>query len=403
MQPAANPTAAEPTAAFEPSQLSAALARWFASARRDLPWRSERPDGTRDAYAVLVSEIMLQQTQAARVAERFPQFIARFPTAAALAAADEQDVLAAWAGMGYYRRARSLHAAAKVIASDHEGDLPRDPAALRALPGVGDYTAGAIASIAFNIPAPAVDANVMRVMLRLLGVHATPADTNARATVRDRTAELSLAARSPAILTESLMELGATLCTQRSPACDRCPVAAWCNARAAGTQSQIPLKAPKPPKRPLFAVAHHILDPDGRVLIQRRPESGLWAGMYQLPTIESDDAFQEQDPSATVLGGFEHQTTHRRVLFRVVRVSPSQHEPLPDRAQYREIHELAALPFGSAQRRALSIAGIGPDTDNARDHDHAHAIRPAAQPTAIRPAAPINRHRTTRSSGSLSP
>ncbi|MCA9294882.1 MAG: A/G-specific adenine glycosylase, partial [Phycisphaerales bacterium] len=216
-----------------------AIEDWFRANARDLPWRAAR-----SAYAGLVSESMLQQTQVARVVERFTQFMARFPTVHDLAAADEQEVLAIWQGLGYYRRARHLHQAAKAIVEEHDGVIPADINALRALPGVGRYTAGAIASIIYHRPEPIVDGNVYRVLARLDAQNKPASDAEAQRWGWSRASELVQLARDPGAFNEGMMELGATICTPRAPACSDCPVRAGCRAHADGRADVIP-----PPKQ----------------------------------------------------------------------------------------------------------------------------------------------------------
>jgi A/G-specific adenine glycosylase len=274
-----------------------ALARrvesWFAKHRRDLPWRVEMktPGGlARSPYYALVSEVMLQQTQASRVAERFERFVDRFPTFEALARASEDEVLAEWTGLGYYRRARSLHAAARAVIESHKGDAPRDVEALRALPGVGRYTAGAIASVCFGVRAPIVDANVARVMLRLEGKKLAITDPKAQKFAWERAESLVKVAKSPGAFNEGLMELGALVCNPRKPKCEICPLKAQCVAFERGTQDEIPARAIKPEKPVVFhsAVVVRTDDVDGGVFhVEQRPSKGLWAKLWQAPTLES--------------------------------------------------------------------------------------------------------------------
>lgn len=345
----------------QPADIAARLAAWFPGAARDLPWRAETPDGQRDPYAVLVSELMLQQTQVSRVVEKFDQFIARFPTAAALAAADEQDVLAAWSGLGYYRRARHLHAAAKAVLEHHQGRLPPDPAALRALPGVGPYTAGAIASLAFNLPEPIVDGNVTRVLMRL---YAKPGHAAERAVQHWAWAEAANLATSaaqsgagPAVVNEAVMELGATVCTPKAPNCNACPLAAICRARKHGRQDTIPQPKPRSRQRELFASSVLVENDQGHLLVERRPDTGLWAGLWQAPTIERDDRHTATAELKAQLGiskprraaDFTHQTTHRLVRFRVYTATATT----PARGEFRPRDAIAALALSNPQRRIL--------------------------------------------------
>ena len=218
----------------------AELLRWYRKHQRDLPWRR-----TRDPYAVWVSEIMLQQTRVETVIPFYARFLGRFPTVAALAAASETDVLAAWSGLGYYRRARNLRAAAAAMVRDHGGRVPASPEALRELPGIGSYTAAAIASIAFGTPLPAVDGNVIRVLSRWYGLRGGRDDAKLRRDVEARAAALA-PGPSPGDWTQALMELGATRCLPRDPLCERCPVAGACRACRSGRPDRFP-HAAKPP------------------------------------------------------------------------------------------------------------------------------------------------------------
>jgi A/G-specific adenine glycosylase len=248
------------------------LLAWYDRARRDLPWR-----GTADPYRVWLSEVMLQQTTVAAVKPYYAAFLARFPAVADLAAAPREAVLEAWAGLGYYSRARNLHAAAQVLARD---GFPQDEAGWRALPGVGAYTAAAIAAIAFGRPANAVDGNVERVMARLFAVEAPlPA---AKPELRALAASLVTEHR-PGDWAQALMDLGATVCTPKSPRCEACPWTEECRARAAGDPASFPRSAPKPVRPQRHGVAFRIGKGD-RVWLVRRPEKGLLAGMPGLPT-----------------------------------------------------------------------------------------------------------------------
>ena len=260
------------------------LAAWFAAEQRDMPWRQ-----TRDAYGIWVSEAMLQQTRVETVLDYWPRFLERFPTLNDLATADEEAVLEAWSGLGYYRRARSLQAAAKVIAQQHGGEFPRDLEAALALPGIGPYTAGAVLSIAYDLPVAVVDGNVERVFSRwflLDGVRTSgpllrEAWKAARLLVEERPAEEV----APRDWNQALMELGAVVCKPTSPACGACPVAAHCQARARGMAAELP--RPKPKKAPIeVALEIYVAEQDGAWLLGRRPEGGLMAGMWELPTVE---------------------------------------------------------------------------------------------------------------------
>ena len=303
------------------------LAAWFTENARDLPWRKvDGLSGMRDPYRSLVSELMLQQTQVSRVLEKFKPFIDRFPTVEALAAADEQDVLAAWSGLGYYRRARLLHAAAKQIVAEHEASVPEDEKTLQSITGIGRYTAGAITSIVFDRPAPIVDGNVSRVLMRLRADERQPTD---KAAVRENwedAAGLAERARSPALTNEGLMELGALVCTPKAPRCDACPLRERCRAADLGMQDRIPAPKAAPKRTVVYHTAVVVRDASGRLLIERRPERGLWASMWQAPTAESEKATPRPSTVLKRLGipgravrvdRFVHITSHREVRFSV--------------------------------------------------------------------------------------
>jgi len=257
---------------------AAALLAWYDRHRRTLPWRAANPD----PYRVWLSEVMLQQTTVAAVGPRYARFLARFPDVAALAAAQEAAVLEEWAGLGYYARARNLHAAARAVAS--LGSFPDTEAGLRALPGIGAYTAAAIAAIAFNRPALPVDGNVERVAARLFAVEApSPAARPALARQARRLLEDPAAAARPGDFAQALFDLGATICTPRRPACALCPWRDACVGLARGIAGELPRKAAKPERPRRYGVHFRLTDTAGRVLLRRRPANGLLGGMLELP------------------------------------------------------------------------------------------------------------------------
>jgi A/G-specific adenine glycosylase len=263
--PAAKTFSPQEVRSFRQSLLS-----WFDREQRKLPWR-----GARDPYCILVSEIMLQQTRVAVVEQRYAGFVRQFPTARRLAAAREQTVLAAWSGMGYYRRARSLHAAAKKVSGN--GGFPRTAEALHELPGIGRYTAAAVASIAFDEPAAAVDGNVKRVLTRLVG---NPLNESGYWD----TASKLLDPKRPGDFNQSMMELGATVCLPGKPLCERCPVATLCVEQGAGAKRK---QAP----RNKAELRYSLVLKDEKVLLRQRPKtSSLMAGMWELPEIQAKKA-----------------------------------------------------------------------------------------------------------------
>jgi len=339
------------------------IARWFSEHARELPWRTS----PRDPYAALVAEVMAQQTQIARVAERFGPFLARFPTVHDLARARAGDVLALWAGLGYYRRARSLHAAAREIVERFDGRVPPSVADLRTLPGVGRYTAGAIASIAFGRPEPIVDGNVARVLLRIDGRDLTGAGAQRHAW--GRAASLVALAPDPATFNEGLMELGATVCTPRSPRCSDCPVRAPCAARRAGRQDSIPRPKPAPRRTSLHGLCLVVRDRRGWCLVERRPEHGLWAGLWQLPTWESRRGFPRAEaiaaemgvavrgPIATIVRTLSHRRVRVRLYEAIGPVRANICRARPD-SRWVSVGALAGLGVSSLQAEALRVAGL---------------------------------------------
>jgi A/G-specific adenine glycosylase len=309
-----------------PATTADEVGTWFAGVARDLPWRRRR-----NGYHALVSELMLQQTQVARVVEKFGPFVDRFPTAAALAAASEDEVLAAWQGLGYYRRARFLHAAAKAVVERHGGRVPvGDHAALLALPGVGRYTAGAIASIVAGARVPIVDGNVTRVFQRLAAREGSASDRAVADWAWSEAEQFVERATDPAAANEGLMELGATVCTPAAPKCGGCPLARVCRARRDGLVDAIPAPKVRAARRELVLVTARIVrEPDDAVLLEQRPREGLWGGLWQPPAIESADGREVSARAAAELlglpttvalraaGEVPFQTTHRAVVFVV--------------------------------------------------------------------------------------
>lgn len=338
-------------------EIARAIEGWFIKHLRPLPWRETGSDGLRDPYRSLVSEFMLQQTQVSRVLEKFAPFIERFPSVRSLAASDEHDVLAAWSGLGYYSRARRLHAAAKAIVERHDGEVPSDVESLRSLPGVGRYTAGAIASMVFHQREPLVDGNVQRVFVRLhdeemrLGVSAT------ERWAWDRAGELVEICDRPGVLNEGLMELGATVCTPRGAKCSVCPVLSWCDALETGRQEELPLPKPRANRRDVWHGVALCVE-DDRILLVRRPDQGLWAGMWAPPTLERDDRSPTVDEVGTFIGGaaqpeheFTHETTHRSVRFVVFEAE--SWEPA-----FEEQASTGWFTLSEAERLALSNAHV---------------------------------------------
>ena len=297
--------------------VSAPLLTWYDRHRRVLPWRA-LPGQVADPYKVWLSEIMLQQTTVAAVGPYFQRFLSRWPTVAALAASPLDDLLAAWAGLGYYARARNLHKCAGTIARDHGGTFPDTEDGLRQLPGIGPYTAGAIAAIAFDRKASAVDGNVERVVARLFAV-TTPLPA-AKPELRALTARLVPDARA-GDFAQAMMDLGATICTPRKPACVLCPLNASCAARQQGIAADLPARAPKKPRPTRRSVAFWIerenVKGEIEVLLRRRPPKGLLGGMLEIPG--SDWKHDAEAEDAATLAQSPIRTKNWRLLPGIVR------------------------------------------------------------------------------------
>jgi A/G-specific adenine glycosylase len=294
------------------------LLEWYLANARRLPWRTE----PRDPYAVLVSELMLQQTQVERVRSRFETFIERFPTLRALAAASEPEVLALWSGLGYYRRARLLHQLAREVVAG-SGELPSSAEELRQLPGVGPYTAAAVASLAFGVAVPVVDGNVIRVAARVLGWDGDPRTAAARRVVADWVSEL-LAEGSPAAVNEAIMELGATVCLPSSPRCEVCPLEQDCRAREGGHPDRFPI--PRRVRAPVHLrwVAACCVDSGGRWLLRQVKDGPILRGLWLPPIAELGEGelaakraqalVSELAPARVEeLSELRHSITHRRI------------------------------------------------------------------------------------------
>ncbi len=288
------------------------LLAWYDRAARVLPWRiAPHSDAAPDPYRIWLAEVMLQQTTVAAVAGYFARFTERWPTVADLAAADDADVMAAWAGLGYYARARNLLACARAVVGQHGGRFPDSEAALRALPGIGDYTAASVAAIAFGRAAVVVDANIERVMARHRLIE-TPLPL-AKREIRAALAPLVPTDR-PGDFAQALMDLGATICTVRNPACAICPLMTDCRARGRPDIERLPVKPPKKAKPHRHGVAHWI-EADGRIWLVRRPDKGMLGGMRALPGGDWSD----EPPAESGLVSVDHGFTHFDLTLALVR------------------------------------------------------------------------------------
>ncbi len=340
----------------------ARLLRWFdRHGRKDLPWQSETSPGQRDAYRVWLSEVMLQQTQVATVLAYFERFVAALPTLRDLAAADEDAVLALWSGLGYYRRARFLHRAARICVEQHDGELPRDFAALAALPGIGRSTAGAILAQAHGLRFPILDGNVKRVLTRYHGIDGDPA-TGAVEKQLWLHAEAHTPVCRVADYTQAIMDLGATVCVRSNPRCDACPLMSECVAFREGRTAQLPTrKAGK--SIPVRATMMLVLrDTRQRVLLERRGPQGVWSGLWSLPeAADADDAWRIAQRHARIddaqaLAPFTHVFSHYRLNVEPLLFDQATaRQGVADDAQLRwcSASDLAALGLPAPVRKLL--------------------------------------------------
>ena len=344
---------------------AADLLQWYDRHRRVLPWRAARGE-TPDPYRVWLSEIMLQQTTVKAVAPYYARFLDRFPTVAQLAAAPLEDVLRLWAGLGYYARARNLHACARAVAERHGGRFPDTEAGLRQLPGVGAYTAAAVAAIAFDRRASPVDGNIERVIARLFAI----ADELPGARPRIRACAEQLTPRRRAgDFAQAMMDLGATICTPKSPACVICPWSAACAARARGDPERFPRKAAKKSGALRRGAAFVALRADGHILLRTRPEKGLLGGMTEVPTTEWSKDFDDSSardapfPNATwrrITGHVDHVFTHFPLQLIVHAANVSKSTRAPDGARWVSVDALAAQALPNVMRKVIAHA-LGSD------------------------------------------
>lgn len=337
---------------------------WFAERKRDLPWRQ-----TRDPYRIWISEIMLQQTRVAAVIPYYENFLARFPTLEALARAKLESVVGRWAGLGYYSRARNLHAAAREIVKRHGGDFPRDREAMLALPGIGRYTAAAVLSIAYEQPLAVLDGNVARVLARMGTVRG---DLRAPAVWRElqTTAQDMLARQTPGDWNQAMMELGATVCTPKSPRCGECPLSTWCRARKLGITAEVPLSRKKPAALQVRLAAAVWLDPRGHTLLLRQTNGNgaLFSCMWQFPAVETTDdaasdlvSYLHRNFKITVNGNLKAMETARHsVTFRDIRLLPFVIRvadlPRIEGARTVTLRRLGNLPISNATRKIARLA-----------------------------------------------
>ena len=339
-----------------------ALLDWYARQGRALPWRRAHPD----PYAVWVSEVMLQQTRVETVLPYFRRWMARFPTVEALAQADEQEVLRLWEGLGYYRRARQLLAAAREVVRRYDGRLPADPAQLTRLPGIGPYTAAAIASIAYGRDALALDGNLRRVLARFFGVE-TPVDTPAGQRELRARAQNAWPPGRAGDFNQALMDLGATVCTPRNPACADCPLRPWCVAHATGRVADLPRRRRRAAV-PHYTVVAGIARRGETVLLAQRPTHKMLGGLWEFPggKVEPGEDLTaalrrewREELGLTIepgpeLGVFRHAYSHFRITLHALMVRAWHGEPQPLQAaavRWVPLADLATYPMGKVDRQ----------------------------------------------------
>ncbi|SFK38910.1 A/G-specific adenine glycosylase [Methylocapsa palsarum] len=357
----------DPDAAqIAPFCASDAVLSWYDRHRRDLPWRA-KPLEPADPYAVWLSEIMLQQTTVAAVKPYFSAFLARWPSVHDLAASPIEEVMREWAGLGYYSRARNLHACAKMIAGAFEGRFPQSEAELRRLPGIGPYTAAAIAAIAFGRRAVVVDGNVERVVARLFAIEAPL--PSVRPLIRAK-ADVLTPHERPGDFAQGMMDLGATICTPRSPACAICPLSDFCEGRRSGDPARFPVKAPKAVRPRRRGAAFYICREDGAVMLRTRPNKGLLGGMSEVPGSVWDADF---DPAAALGQApmrvpfkrldvtIEHVFTHFSLTLEVFAAAAPLAQEAPAGCRWVAPADLSREALPGVMRKVLEAVGRGGD------------------------------------------
>ena len=342
--------------------LSAELLAWYDVHAREMPWRVSPQDRKLgvlpDPYAVWMSEVMLQQTTVAAVRDYHRKFLSIWPTVADLAAAEDADVMAAWAGLGYYARARNLLKCARTVVADHDGIFPDTYDILLTLPGVGPYTAAAISAIAFDRPETVVDGNVERVMARLHDVHAPLPGSKAELT---ELAHGLTPTTRPGDYAQAVMDLGATICTPRSPACGICPWRDPCAARIAGTAAELPKKTPKKKTPTRFGIAYVARRADGAWLLETRPENGLLGGMLGWPGSDWSDDPTPSPPIKTEWEPLNEEARHTFTHFHLhlkVMTARVPHNATPVRGHFVSTAEFSPAALPTAMRKVFDLAAV---------------------------------------------
>lgn len=328
-----------------PEEFTTAVLRWFAQHGRELPWR-----GIGDPYGIWVSEVILQQTRIDQGTDYWYRFMERFPTVEALAAASEDEVLRQWQGLGYYSRARNMHAAARQIVE--QGGFPKTIEGLRSLKGVGDYIAAAVGSIAFGLPAAAVDGNVYRVLARYFGIDVPINTTRGKHTFETLANEV-LPANQASAFNQAMMDFGATWCTPRTPLCIDCPVAETCEALRTGRVNQLPVKEKKlkvQERRLTYIYIRH----KGQTALRRRPAGDIWQGLWEPLLVENEPLPDLGCPLTLLASGVKHVLTHRIIMADFYLAEPEARPELPDEYQWINEQDIADYALPRLIERLLS-------------------------------------------------
>jgi A/G-specific adenine glycosylase len=338
------------------------LIGWFTNEKRDLPWRRER-----DPYRIWVSEIMLQQTRVDTVIPYYEKFMEQFPSLDEFANADEEKILKAWEGLGYYSRVRNLQSACKEVQANYGGKVPNTPKEIANLKGVGPYTAGAVLSIAYGVPEPAVDGNVMRVLSRILSIYEDIAKPSTRKIFEDAVRKL-ISHENPSYFNQALMELGALICTPTSPSCLLCPVREHCTAFESGIQKELPVKSKKTKVKDVQLVSSILTDKNGRILIHKRPETGLLANLWEFPNFEIlselkrgqadflDQLKSNFDVDADLienLGSIEHVFSHLKWYIQIYSGKITSDVQETSRLKLVSLDELESYAFPVSHQKML--------------------------------------------------
>ncbi|RDW17444.1 A/G-specific adenine glycosylase [Oceanobacillus chungangensis] len=344
---------------FNKQQFQQDLLSWYYQHKRDLPWRQDQ-----DPYKVWVSEIMLQQTKVDTVIPYFYRFIDKYPTVYDLAAADEQEVLKAWEGLGYYSRAKNLQTAVREVVASYGGVVPANPKELGSLKGIGPYTRGAILSIAYNQPEPAVDGNVMRVISRILKIEEDIAKVKTRNIIEKEVREI-ISKDDPASFNQAIMDLGSSICTPKAPACTFCPIQEHCRAYADGVQDELPIKSKAKKQKKIPYIALLIKNENNEYVIEQRQDSGLLANLWQFPMVPIDEVgrkdlenwvFSEYGLKVKIKehkGNLKHVFSHIIWQLEIYEAETINVASEDQRLRFVNIHEIKGYPFPVSHQKMM--------------------------------------------------